>query len=1008
MLVDNIRAYEGKEPRVIDSTERKSKVVPTSVAKGYLGSAKAIMPYVSTYYTNQNKYEAKHEMILENDDTVVYVHEEELKAMFGANAVLASPHATEAGYYNILETATANKYLIESYDTRLHMFSKTPMGLPEENAKEVMRYMFSVRPTAADLLELYKKSDNYGKHPRVLIDGEDLERIKSLYKTDPLMQEWGANVIEAANKIFGQDDYTYPITTGSMDQVNYSMDDIVNLCLAYHLTGNERYVGRTWRFLKTICDLPHWNPGGYLDVGELSYIVGLGYDWLYHQFTPQQRAYIEKALYDKGVHLTYRMYFRELDNKEPEYYVGWWDSEVNWNAVCNGGTMCGAIALLDVYPEVASVMIENANRALEYMMPSYYPAGAWDEGGGYWNYALGYVVRIITTFRNAFGTDFNLAKTPGLSNTGWFGSKLAGSTGAYTFGDTAAELVTSPHMLWLANEYNDPALAGQRLYELSRTDLFVSNGGGYNEMIYYDPETVGDAPEPELDTYVEGMEAIGFREAWYDTGAAYIGATGGKAIRGHGHIDVGSFAIDMGGERFIMDPGADKYGADGYFDRRRYNFYRTRPEGHNMYVINYEYDNPNYTGVNTNTDEGYNPSCKAEILVSKPRGGIGKIDLTPLYNKWATSAVRGYMLSDHRRSVTVRDEIDLIEPNSEVIYSLHTRAKIEKVSDNQIVLDQNGKKMLITLVTNGEVQYFDEAEAKTLSNVITAPDIDNRSVGMRKIMLKLIGNGRLNISVKFKQYDDTMVADSPIDADISTWTIPDGEVVPLPEVDNIYIEGKPVEGFDSKVTGYKYLLPTLQEKAPEVTVDSRFKYEVIPAQDPEGDTLVKVYADESDEVYRVYRIDFWKKPPLADIDGMRRYPVDKITASAIPEPQNGPDNTIDGDFSTRWASQSTDIDPEQWLMYELADVYPIEKIGVAWMNGTTRRYIYKLEISTDGKNWTTVFDGQGSGTTGDCEYTYLNGQKAKYVRYKGYGSDTDGGYNRWNSIVEIEILGNQR
>ena len=110
------------------------------------------------------------------------------------------------------------------------------------------------------------------------------------------------------------------------------------------------------------------------------------------------------------------------------------------------------------------------------------------------------------------------------------------------------------------------------------------------------------------------------------------------------------------------------------------------------------------------------------------------------------------------------------------------------------------------------------------------------------------------------------------------------------------------------------------------------------------------------------------------------------------------------DPGTRWAAESTDLAPEQWIMFELDDVYPIEKIGVSWMSATARKYTYKLEISTDGENWTTVFDGASTGETADCEYTQLGGTKAKFVRYKGYGNTTNG----WNSVTEIQILGNQR
>ena len=1005
LLIDNIKTYEGKEPREITNTGRKSKRIPDSVPQGHLGMNKAISPYFSVYYTDKVKYNAVNKMILENDDTLLYVHENELKHMFGQNVILKNPHLTQAGYYDALETAKANGYMITNEQTRLYIFSKTPVNLTEERIMEVYRYLSNVRPTAQQILEIYQGSENYQKHPRILIDQEKLDEIKALYKTDPYMQQWGANVIAEADAIMGADDYTYPITGGSMDEVNYSMDDIINICLAYHLTGNERYVGRTWRFLKNICDLGNWNPGGYLDVGELSYITAIGYDWLYDQWTPEQRQYIEKALFKKGVEQTRDLYLGVYDNttyigndgKVTDFYVGWYDSENNWNPVCNGGTMCGAMALLDVYPEVASELMEYTLWALEYAMPSYYPEGAWEEGGGYWNYALGYVIRVISSLRNTLGTDFRLSESPGLDGTGWYGSKLAGSTGQYTIGDTSGGNPSTTYGFWLAQEYNDPLLAAMRMQEFES----MGKTPGYNEMINYTPDLLQGNTEPPLDTFMEGMEVICLREAWYDPGTTFVGASGGNNGRGHGHYDTGSFQVDMAGERFITESGAENYNAPGgYFTANRYQFYKSRPEGHNMYIINPRNDDLTYKGVV--------PGSRAEgkLVLSKPRGAFATMDLTQVYGEWVSHAERGYMLTDDRRSVIVRDEIDLLEPNSEIIYSLHTKSKIEKLNDTQIVLTNNGKKMLVSLVTNGTDVVFEEAEAKTVSNVTSTlvKDTDSSSTGLRKAVIKMKGTGRLNITLKFKLYDDMMIADYPEDINIANWTIPDGEPTPLPVADAIYVDGELVKGFDSKITGYSILIPERYETAPTVTVDTDLKYEVIPTPTPEGDTLVKVYADGRDDVYRTYRINFWKKPPLADVDGMRRYPILEATCIDTYELASPPDNAFDMDPGTRWASESSEINPEQWLMFELDDVYPIEKIGVSWMSATARQYTYKLEISTDGVNWTTVFDGQSSGTTKECEYTQLGGKMAKYVRYKGYGNTV----NRWNSVTEVQILGNQR
>lgn len=1004
LLIDNVRTYEGTKPRELEDAIRKSKVTPDSVAQSYLGSYIAIHPFADRMYVNKTKQKSTHKMLLNEDETIVYLHEDDLKVLFGkSNLTLIGAHPTEANYYDADAVAKSNGFLNTNMDTRLHFYNKGPIDLTQAQMEEIQRYLFNERNDAAGYIKLFSEN-GANKHPRLLMNAAELENIKKLYTTDPLMKEWGNNAIAHANTFFGMEPYKYKISGSSMEDVDKTGTALMSLCMAYFLTGNERYAARAWKFLENICNLNNWNPYGYLDVGELGFYVGLGYDWLYDYFTPEQRKFLEENIYEKCVNLTRRLYYNELEGKTfvnnhgrvDEYYTGWWDSENNWQAVCNGGATCAAIAIMDVYPEVCSDMIQNTVRALEYILPTYYPEGAWGEGAGYWNYALTYMVRTITTLRNAFGTDFGFSRSPGFDNTGWYGTYLAGSTGMYSIGDAGGDFVNNVHIMWLAKDQQDKLLMAARMNEYEK----FGHKGGVQDMLYYDPSLLEGNIEMPLDTYMKGMEVIALREAWYDRGTTFVGTSGGSSNRGHGHHDIGSFQIDMAGERFIRDSGAENYNATGgYFTSNRYRFYRSRAEGHNMYIINPELDNLDYYGIVTGS------SAYGKLVESKPRGAIGVMDLNEVYSQWATSAKRGYMLSDDRRSVTIRDEIDLKEPNSEVYWSLHTTAKIENIADNKIVLTLNGKKMLVTVETNGKDMSFGEADAVTLSNVTqtVVKDTNNMSVGLKKILLKVTGTGRLNITAKFKQYDDMMVADDPVSGDISTWTIPDGEVTPLPSVDMIYIDGNPVEDFDPKVTGYSKLLASKTEVAPTVTVDTDLNYEVIPTPTPEGDTLVKVFAPGRSDVYRTYRINFWKKPPLQDIDGMRRYPIAEATASEVPEELNTPDKVFDMDFSTRWAAQSLNV-PEQWIMLELDDVYPIEKIGVSWMSGTARQYTYKLEISEDGNKWTEVFNGKSQGNTAKCEYTQIYGKKAKFVRYTGYGNTV----NEWNSVTEIEVLGNQR
>ncbi len=963
LLIDNIKSYEGNKLREIEEQKYGPITEQNNIPMNYLGVKKAVQPYANTIFTNKTKSDSVHDIIAENEDTIIYAHVDDIKTLFGNDAVMTAAHSEREGYYNLLETAAANGYKQQNMDTRLYVFDTTEPKLNEKQLTSIQRYMYYVRPTADELKTLHAQTNS--GHPRILMNQSKLAEIKSRYQTDALMREWGDNVIAEAASWFGRDFANYQEILDNVDPA------ITSLAMAYHLTGDNSYAVRAWNFIKILCDMENWDPDHYLTTGEFTYIVALGYDWLYDTFTQEQRQYIEENLLEKGVGYTHKLYFNQLV-EGVDGYIGWWQAESNWNAVCNGGTICGAIALMDVYPDICAELIENAQKGLEGMLTLYYPHGTYEEGLSYWNYAFTFLTHALTSMRNTFGTDFGFFDVPGLSETGWYVIKLTGSTMVMTMGDVDSSLLNNPHIMLAADEYNDRLLMAARLNEMEK----LGYKGGAFEMIYYNPELLGEEINMPLDTFMDGAEIISLREKWYDRGAAYLGASGGNNARAHGHMDIGSYVVDMAGERFITDIGAEDYSAPGgYFTTNRYYFYRARPEGHNLYVINPE-NTLEYYGMDKNA------GATGEIVVSKPRGAIGVMDLSQAYAGYATSAVRGYMLTDDRRSVVVRDEIDLTNPDSTVHWHIQTKAEVEFVGDNQAILSQNGKKLLMTVETNSPEWTFSEGTPQTMADITktVVTERDNVKAGIRQLKLIAKGSGRLNITVKYKLLDDDYISPNPPATDISQWTIPDGEPVELPTLDSIYVDGEPLDKFEPTVTGYKKLVATRRQDIPVVSVSSAHRVEITQAADFGQDAIIKVFVDGNDSIYRTYRTNIYKLPPLDDIDGMRRYPVANVTASEIPQEENGPANVIDGSLDTRWAAEGTE---GQWICLELDDVYSIEKIGTSWMSGSARAYRHKIEISLDGTTWTTVFDGASSGTTNDLEYAAAGGQNAKYIRCTG-------------------------
>jgi hypothetical protein len=122
-------------------------------------------------------------------------------------------------------------------------------------------------------------------------------------------------------------------------------------------------------------------------------------------------------------------------------------------------------------------------------------------------------------------------------------------------------------------------------------------------------------------------------------------------------------------------------------------------------------------------------------------------------------------------------------------------------------------------------------------------------------------------------------------------------------------------------------------------------------------------------------------------------PVSAVTASG--DDGNVPANTLDGDLDTRWSDEGDGV----WIRYDLGSARPVGAVGLAWHKGDTRQQDFRIQTSSDGTDWTTLFSGATSGTTLQSETHDLPDTSARYVRVVGYGNTG----NDWTSIAEFDI-----
>ncbi|MFC5289679.1 cellulase family glycosylhydrolase [Actinokineospora guangxiensis] len=119
------------------------------------------------------------------------------------------------------------------------------------------------------------------------------------------------------------------------------------------------------------------------------------------------------------------------------------------------------------------------------------------------------------------------------------------------------------------------------------------------------------------------------------------------------------------------------------------------------------------------------------------------------------------------------------------------------------------------------------------------------------------------------------------------------------------------------------------------------------------------------------------------------------TASSVENATLTADKAVDGNTGTRWASTEY-VDP-QWIRVDLGQGATVKRVKLTWEVAHARAY--RVEISSDGSNWTRLVD-ETAGNGGVDEWTGLNGQ-GRYLRVYGTQRGTQWGYSLW----ELEVFG---
>ncbi len=1039
MYVNNIKFYSGTKLREFDDEAKKEAI--NSGAYYYTGEdefdAKLVLKNDTVFMTANDKYYLGGEKLSYKDGERAYVGEDG-KTYLPAELVAKALGISEGDIKDKTNGFVSSDYISESLGKYVYTDKRGYVLISEEqkeysdavnvvtnleDSDVVWRYMLFDRPSGDKLLEDIEKNSK-GMHPRLLIREDEIPAFRQMIEGDARLKEELLALVNVCENHIKSEVVPYKFNQSEGPRLFTPFlkirQRIFDLAVGYWATGEERYLERMWVECQNVLTWDHYNfpenGGSFLDSGNIGNGLAVAYDALYNYLTPDERQWFRDQFEEK--YLNYMANTFESRNRVP---VGYGILKTcNWGAVTMSSAFMAGIAFIDddhedkEFIEKCKFIAESGLKMLEYPIGIMYPDGAVDEGLGYWTYYLEGVGWSVDTLVNMCGTDYGFLSHPGYHNAIGYGLNIQSSNGGYNYNVTTTEsVVASPELFTIAKLYDDAAgmEAIRSFYEYTNQSL-----GSRGLLAYRNLKSEGEKTQMPLDKVFPGLQIATMRSSYEDKNAAYVGILGGSN-KSDTHFDKGSFIFDVGGVRWLRDQGDEKKDVTGgYYHSAGWNLYVKRTEAHNNLVINpypndivadFIAENPTGRIKNTN-DTGYVGQAigsRAEFTKqeSKEKGAITVIDLTSTYGDDVTKYERGFYLGDDRRSLLVQDEIKFTEGEKNIYWFLNTASKSETtVADNKTAyITKQGKTLKVEILTDLADYKFELVDAEPIDRAMirTGAIKEYSRANYKKLAITGKTQGSLNITLKCTLCDG--LSYEPISfKPISEWTIPDGEISDKPELNMIYLNGEPIKGFDTAIG--EYTIETKAGEAMPVVTAVGDSGTTVSIANPENNKVtitatkggikrnvsVKFVVIEKTEDEAIVI-----EPEVGLPSNVSLLSATAVTATDVPEEDNVPINTQDGDFVSRWTSQTDGAA----LTIDLGEVKEIDGIAIAFYYGASRNYKYDIQYSADGKTYTELKAGlKSSGDTDQYEWIAAK-IKTRYIKFIGHGHET----GSWNNMSEF-------
>ncbi len=459
-----------------------------------------------------------------------------------------------------------------------------------------------------------------------------------------------------------------------------------DIAFGYIITGDIKLAKCAYAIMSEVGEWDHWGPGHFLNVGDAAANYAPALDWIYNGIKEIETgdangdgyfnyedgewsvSYLQDILYEKGVYEGY-LASMKLPTSWPRpakhggdvrYYT---TMSNNWNAVCASGMILAGMMLFEneKYSDTSAWLVaDNITGLAEHGLDQYAPDGSYVEGAGYWGYGTNSLFRGMMGLWRAAGEDYGLLDTWGIDTTCYFACFVQSSEmRAFSFHDAFPGTSTDSCSFMFMAE----ALGDSNLSEIRKTHLAGSTWMNIKDFLFYPYEAdanseAGAAEELPFDYFMEGIDGYTTRSSW-DRGALFAGIIGGDNSASHGQTDSGTFVYENEGIEWITDIGRENtYNVYNYFTTPdRYRYYVNNAEGNNTLAL---------ITQNEDVPHGQKLSGFGEMFktYSNRHGSYALIDNVSAYGGYATSAYRGMLLTNSRRTLVIQDEVQIAGSNT--------------------------------------------------------------------------------------------------------------------------------------------------------------------------------------------------------------------------------------------------------------------------------------------------------------------------------------------------------